>query len=529
MWLQVVLAIIFGSLYVSWYVWNKYSFWQRKGFPYIKPSIPFGNIGDTVRQKTSLGQCLHELYKKSSDGIVGIYLFFRPALMIRDANIVKNILTADFEYFYDRGVYCDEKNDPLSASLFAITGHKWKTMRSTLSPTFTSGKLKNMFPTIKETATELENHIEKHANAGKPIEMFEVCARYAVDIIGSVFFGITVDSINNPENTFRQIGRIAQGEKLSVALRSLTLVLVPKLAKIFRLGFMPPFVGKYVINLVKETIEYREKNSVTRNDFMQLLLQLRNTGKVSANDETWKTQADGNNKMMTIEQCASQVFLFYIAGSESSAGTICFCIHELCHQRNLLDEAQREVDEMLRRHNGQVTYDNIGELPFLDKCINETIRMYPGLPLFNRMCTKDYPIPGTDYVIEKGTPIIVSLLGLQMDPKYFPEPEKFKPNRFDKGNEDFVPNAFYPFGDGPRNCIAQRMGKIVVKVALVMLLSKYDFHCMESDKPHELKFKLSTLNLSLLDDIKVKVTPRKTTMLGDTNKSAANGKIWHGN
>ncbi|XP_055684922.1 probable cytochrome P450 6d4 [Lutzomyia longipalpis] len=525
MWLQVVLAVLFGTLFV--FLRNKFTYWKRKGFPYIKPSIPFGNISDTVKQKVSLGNCLHELYRKSSNPFVGIYMFFRPALLIRDANLAKNILTSDFEYFYDRGVHCDEENDPLSATLFALSGQKWKTMRSSLSPTFTSGKLKNMFPTIMETATQLQNYIEPRAEAGKTVEMFELCARYTVDIIGSVFFGISVDTINNPENTFRQIGRIAQGENLSVAIRSVGLVLVPKLIRIFRVGIMPPFVGKFVINLVKDTIEYREKNSVTRNDFMQLLLQLRNTGKVSASDETWQTKA-GGKKMMTIEQCAAQVFLFYIAGSESSAATICFCIHELCHQRNLLIEAQREVDEMLRKHNGKVTYDNIGELTFLDKCINETIRKYPALPILNRMCTKDYTIPGTDYVIEKGTPVIVSLLGLHKDPKYFPEPEKFKPSRFDKGKEDFVPNAFYPFGDGPRNCIAQRMGKIVVKVGLVTLLSKYDFHCTVSDQPHELEFKLSTLNLSLSDDVKLKVTTRKSTLLTNTEISAANGKIWHG-
>ncbi|XP_059614215.1 probable cytochrome P450 6d4 [Phlebotomus argentipes] len=525
--LLILLCVVLGTAYL--FFRNTFLYWKRKGFPHLTPSIPFGNIGDTVRQKLSLGNCLHELYKQSTEPFVGIYLFFRPALLIRDANLAKSILSSDFEYFYDRGVHCDEENDPLSATMFALSGQKWKHMRSVLSPTFTSGKLKNMFPTIMETATQLQNYIDPLAKEGKIIEMFELSVRYTVDIIGSVFFGITVDTINNPENKFREIGKIAQGDNLSVALRSVGLLLVPKLLEIFRVGIMPPFVGKFVINLVKDTIEYREKNSVTRNDFMQLLLQLRNTGKVSASDETWQTKAeDGGKKMMSIEQCAAQVFLFYIAGSESSAMTICFCIHELCHQRTLLLEAQREVDDMLRRHNGKVTYDNIQELPFLDKCINETIRKYPALPILNREATKDYPIPGTDRIIEKGTPVIISLFGLHMDPKYFPEPEKFKPSRFDKGNNDFVSNAFYPFGDGPRNCIAQRMGKIVVKVGLVMLLSKYDFHCTDSDHPHELHFKTTTLNLSLMTDAHLKVTTRKSAQLAENGITAANGKIWHG-
>ncbi|GAB0100086.1 Cytochrome P450 [Sergentomyia squamirostris] len=524
----VFLFLVF--LIIFTYFRYTFTYWKRKGFPYIKPSMPFGNITDSFMRKLSLGNNLHELYKKSTKPVVGIYLSVRPALLIRDANIAKAILSSDFEYFYDRGVHCDEENDPLSATMFALSGQKWKQMRQALSPTFTSGKLKNMFPTIMETATELQKCVEPIAKQNKSIEMFEMAARYTVDIIGSVFFGITVDTINNPENKFREIGKIAQGENLSVAIRSVGLLLMPKLLEIARVGIMPPYVGRYVTNLVKDTIEYREKNSVTRNDFMQLLLQLRNTGKVSASDETWQTQAaEGGQKMMSVEQCAAQVFLFYIAGSESSAMTICFCLHELCHQRSLLLEAQHEVDAMLQRHNGNVTYDNILELNFLDKCINETIRKYPALPILNRICTKDYHIPGTDYTIEKGMPIIVSLFGLHKDPKYFPEPEKFKPSRFDKNNKDFVSNAFYPFGDGPRNCIAQRMGKIVVKVALVMLLSKYDFQCIDSDQPHELNFKTSTLNLSLANDVNLRVSERKSTEAaanGDVHPT--NGKICNG-
>lgn len=292
--LVVLLVLVLGTIFL--FFRNIYSYWKRKGFPYIKPSIPFGNISETAMRKMSLGACLHELYKKSTDPFVGIYLFFRPALLIRDANLAKSILTSDFEHFYDRGVHCDEENDPLSATMFALTGQSWKKMRSALSPTFTSGKLKNMFPTIMETGIELQKYVEPMAEAGKSIELFELSARYTVDIIGSVFFGISVDTIHNPENKFRQIGRIAQGENISVAIRSVGLLLVPKLLQIARVGILPSFVAKFVINLVKDTIEHREKNSVTRNDFMQLLLQLRNTGKVSANDETWETKIkDGKN------------------------------------------------------------------------------------------------------------------------------------------------------------------------------------------------------------------------------------------
>lgn len=81
--------------------------------------------------------------------------------------------------------------------------------------------------------------------------------------------------------------------------------------------------------------------------------------------------------------------------------------------------------------------------------------MYPALPLLNRVCTKEYRIPGTDHVIPEGMPIIISNLGMQMDEKYFPNPEKFDPSRFegeDLGQEKL---PYYPAGGGPRYCMGK--------------------------------------------------------------------------
>lgn len=86
----------------------------------------------------------------------------------------------------------------------------------------------------------------------------------------------------------------------------------------------------------------------------------------------------------------------------------------------------------------------------------ETLRIYPAIPSLNRQCTKDYHIPDTDVVIEKGTKVLISILGLHHDPEYFPEPEKFDPDRFsDENKHNIRPFTYLPFGDGPRNCIGR--------------------------------------------------------------------------
>lgn len=86
--------------------------------------------------------------------------------------------------------------------------------------------------------------------------------------------------------------------------------------------------------------------------------------------------------------------------------------------------------------------------------ILETLRKYPPLPFLDRKCNTDYKIPGTDIVIEKDVSIYISLLGIHNDEKYYPEPEKFIPERF-QNNENAAESVYVPFGSGPRSCIGK--------------------------------------------------------------------------
>lgn len=82
--------------------------------------------------------------------------------------------------------------------------------------------------------------------------------------------------------------------------------------------------------------------------------------------------------------------------------------------------------------------------------------MYPPVTMLNRICVKDYTIPGTNTVVEKGTPVLMLLYGIHRDQEYFPEPEKFDPSRFDEGKEQ-VSFTYMPFGEGPRLCLGKYM------------------------------------------------------------------------
>lgn len=171
-----LLVFLFGAVYLTLkYI---FSYWKRKGFPYIEPTLLFGNLGPCGMHKSSLGLNIRDLYDKSTDAIVGIYLFFRPALLVCDAELAKTILTTDFAHFHDRGVFNgDPKKDPIAENIFAMEGQKWKTIRNKLSPTFTSGKLRAMIPTVLRIGEKLSDKLDLSAANAEIIDIKELSVR----------------------------------------------------------------------------------------------------------------------------------------------------------------------------------------------------------------------------------------------------------------------------------------------------------------------------------------------------------------
>lgn len=159
-------------------------------------------------------------------------------------------------------------------------------------------------------------------------------------------------------------------------------------------------------------------------------------------------------KTMSYEQIAAQVFIFYIAGSETSSTTIAYTIYELTQNEELMTRACDDVMAALEKHNGELNYESLNDMKFIDLCIKESLRKYP-FPLLNRECTKPYQLPGTKFTIEKGTPIIISLLGIHRDEKFFPNAEKYDPDRFSEEKHAYNEDMYMPFGAGPRNCIGK--------------------------------------------------------------------------
>ena len=126
--------------------------------------------------------------------------------------------------------------------------------------------------------------------------------------------------------------------------------------------------------------------------------------------------------------------------------------------------------------DGEIDYDVLSKLPYLDAVISETLRKYPPVQRLERTSTQSYQIPNTSIVINKGDVVYVPVYAIHHDEEYYPDPEKFIPERFLPENRHKIkPFTYLPFGSGPRNCIGMRFGLLEAKLALAKIITKYKF------------------------------------------------------
>ncbi|KAJ8888147.1 hypothetical protein PR048_007634 [Dryococelus australis] len=556
-------------LFASWYYTTAFSYWSSRGVHSMKPVVFFGNTKDKILMVRSFTDVQADIYRRT-DGhkFVGFYDATTPVLMVKDLELIKNVLVRDFPCFMDRGLPSDTRN-PINANLFALGGSKWRKLRSKLTPTFTLAKIKTMSKLMVECSEELVEWLEDINSSEDVVEVKEVAAKYTTDVIGSCVFGLQINAIKDPNCEFRVMGRnILEPGELALKHR-IIITLFPFLGKL--LASRKADINAFFLRIVKDVVSYREKNNVVRDDFIQLLIQLKKYGKVEdernskrlacspptnanrvqspagllPNFRMWEScrmmpLVDGFSRKspvsltLSFQRCsiltsfapigsqdvlvrsqitdsllAAQCFIFFVAGFETSSTTISCCLHELSLNVAIQDKLRREIYSVLRKHSYNLTYEAIQEMKYLEQVIDETLRKYPPSGFLARTCTKPYTIPNTNVHLEKGTVVIIPVRSIHHDPKYFPCPQRFDPERFSQENINKIPQfAYLPFGEGPRLCIGLRFGRMQVKVGLIALLKHYEFSvCEKTSVPIKFSFKIPLVDPPKEVWLKIKKMP----------------------
>ncbi|XP_036150303.1 cytochrome P450 6k1-like isoform X1 [Monomorium pharaonis] len=463
----IVLTTLVVTVYL--YMTRKYNYWKKRGVFELPPTPIFGNFSDIMFMKKNPGYFMKDLYdQRKGMSYIGLYLLDKPCLMVCDRELVKNILIKDFNYFADRHTSPDTKDRLGYANLFFIKNPAWKTLRAKLTPTFTSGKLKKMFELMLECGKNLDTHLNslKLEGKGMDMEIKDLTAKFATDIVGITAYGLNVNSLNNPDAEFRKYGRMIFDFDFFRGFEFLSILFFPTLARWTGMKTFGKDATKFLRKVLWETLSERMNSGEKRNDLIDTLIELK---------KTYKDQDIGGGFKFEGDDLVAQAAIFFTAGYETSSTVMAFSLYELAIHSEIQNRLRREILDALHETDGKITYDMVCSLQYLDMVVSETLRMYPPLPFLDRLTVETYKMPNSDLVLEKGTPVYISMLGIHYDPEYFSDPEKYDPERFSEENKRNIPScAYIPFGGGPRICIGARMGLLQTKLGIITILSKYE-------------------------------------------------------
>ena len=431
----VILLVVSAIALLYFWIHRNYNYWLNRGFLSAPTIFPFGSIKGVAREFTS-AECLNGIYQKfkGKAQAAGFFFFVSPVMMPMDPELIKNLLVRDFSSFHDRGFYYNKKDDPLSANLLSLEGAEWRERRVKLTPIFTSGKMKMMFEIVNSIGEKCVSAIDRELKISSDLEVKELLSKFTTDVIGNVAFGIECNCLEDPNTEFRRLGQKIFNRSPFEFLRFFVSLAFPNISRKLGIPFLPVEPANFFLDTFLQTLKYRESHKeVKRNDFVQLLSELKKSGSY------------------TDTELAAEGFLVYAAGFETSSTLLTFCCYELALNQEIQEQLRDELKSRIEENDGQLTYELLFDLKYLDMVVNETLRKYPPIPQLLRKSTAAYKIPGTELMIEKGTTIQFPIYSLHHDAEYYPDPETFDPQRFTPENvKARQPFTFLPFGEGPR-------------------------------------------------------------------------------
>ncbi|NXP44780.1 CP3AO protein, partial [Heliornis fulica] len=490
------LLLIFVALVVAYGIWP-FGLFKKLGIPGPRP-LPF--FGTCLEYRKGFLDFDNECFRKYGK-VWGIYDGRQPAVVTTDPQIIKTVLVKEcYSTFTNR-----RKTDLAGVLKNAISlaeDEQWKRIRTVLSPTFTSGKLKEMFPIMKHYGEVLVRNVQKQVKKNNALSVKDIFGSYSMDVVTSTSFGVNIDSMNNPKDPFvREMQKLVKFDFFDplFILSFVCPFLTPLLAKM-GVSFFPSSAVDFFMRSLAKIKEDREKDTQKgRVDFLQLMIESQKSGSHRNNEESQKALTD-------IEVLA-QAFIFIFAGYEPTSNTLCYLAYELAMHPDVQQKLLEEIDTVLP-NKAPLTYEAIMQLEYLDMAVSETLRLFPLGGRLERTCKKDVEINGV--TIPKGTIVVIPPATLHYDPEYWPNPEEFRPERFSKENKDTIdPYTYLPFGAGPRNCIGMRFALLTLKVAITILLQHFTFQtCKETPIP----LKLSSVGLLRPEKpIILKLVPRSNT------------------
>nr|XP_014102334.2 probable cytochrome P450 309a1 [Bactrocera oleae] len=464
-----------GILIHKYLTWH-YDTFKKLGIAGPEPKIWFGNLTG----KQQIGYDYDDIYNKykQKHQIVGMFVSRQPEFLILDPKLAHEVLVTNFKSFRNNlgsKFLHDKEEDPVAKfNPFFNVGEKWKTIRSDVMGGLTQHKFTSAYPIWKTCTQKLGKLLNAQTAKGSSIiETKNLLLRYTSNIMGEFLWGIetkTLDSLDEP-NHYLEVSHELIHQVFHGFMSYYNCIPFPWYRRFANHRIFTAESDQLFSQLTKAAYELREKDDSKKNqaDFLNYVRQLQ------------------EKKHLSHNEVVGYLVTVFPDGFDTSATVAFHALFYLTHHPECQEKLRKEILSNLEA-DGNINYQALSLLPYLDQCINETLRMISPITFKPRLCTESTEFvldDGRRIPIEVGQVVTIPIFSYLHDAEYFEDPLEFKPDRFENVDisELTKRGIFLPFSDGPRMCLGRHLGLLQIKTAIVEVLKNYRLKVCDKTPP----------------------------------------------
>ena len=388
-------------------------------------------------------------------GRQNVYLLNHP-------DYIEDVLVTNYKNFIkSRGLQVSKRL--LGNGLVTSEGEYHDKQRHLIQPTFYPKRIKSYGDIMVNQAIDMCNSWHD----GTILDIHKEMIKLTLAIICKTVLGYDIEP-----------GHDEVGDALKTCMKYFNRLLMPFGELIEKIPLLPINKGfqtakrdldSIVYRMIKEHRKKLDKGHEKKEDD-DLLLTL-----LQAQDE------EAGIGRMTDEQLRDEVMTIFLAGHETTANALTWTYYLLSEHPTIETRLQEELHSIFGSNRTTITVDDVRRLEYTEMILTESMRLYPPAWALGRQVIDDYKVGG--YSIPKGSIILMSQYVMHRDPRYFPEPDRFYPDRWTEEFKKQLPRfSYFPFGGGIRGCIGEPFAWLEAILLLATISRQWKMKHVQSHK-----------------------------------------------